>query len=340
MEKMQLRKIRQLVKQARLGDEEAFSRLYSETVKAQYFTALSILKDNLLAEDVIQLTYLQVYQNLPRLSTPATFLSWLSRITYNNCIDALKKKQRLAPELTADMPVEIMDESYGADPLQSAQLTENQHLLMEILNNISPEHRIVIILRYLQHLSVKEIADITNTSEGTVRSRIHYALLKLKKQLNNKGFYGTDSLINAGFIISRVYERPESFKLKKGGASKGVLASFLLAGIILTAGAAAAVPTIKAADDRKPPVVETVQKLENGFLITIKDTETGIDFSSLSAVQDNSSLRIRINDRSKGLIFIKTNKNHDLILTAADQAGNEKKYLLTVEEKYSFDFDY
>lgn len=340
MEKIQQHKIRQLVRQASKGDKEAFSSLYSETVQAQYFTALSILKDGLLAEDVIQLTYLQVLQNLSKLSSPANFLAWLSRITYNNCMDALKKKKRLTMELTADIPTDIEDQSQETDPLHNALLSENHILLMETLDEISVEHRTVIILRYFQHLPVREIAKIMDTSEGTVRSRMHYALLKLKKKLNEKGFPGTDSLMGVGVALSRAYKRPAVSRFAKADSGKAFLPAFLFLGTLLIGGAAAAgSPVAVASADYRPPVVESVEKKPGSLIVTLSDDKSGINYDALKASQNGSPVNLKIISRKKGQIRLERGKKADIILTVSDNASNGKQYVLSSGESYSVDFE-
>lgn len=193
--------IRRLVIQAQNGEKEAFNELYRATSRAQYFTAITLLKDKILAEDAVQNTYLKVYQNLSTLSEPASFLSWLTSITYNNCMMLLRKRKRTDNELEADIPEEIPDPDAEC-MLRTVIHQENHQFLINLLDNLTPVHKTVILLRYYQGLKIKEIARITGTNVGTVRSRIHYALKKLQKILNDKGFHGTESMLGTAAILT------------------------------------------------------------------------------------------------------------------------------------------
>lgn len=236
--------IRRLVSRAQNGEKDAFNELYRATSRAQYFTAITLLKDKILAEDAVQTTYLKVYQNLSTLSDPASFLSWLTSITYNNCMMLLRKRKRTDPELDADISVEIPDPDAEACMLDTVIHQENHQFLLKLLDNLTPTHKTVILLRYYQGLKIKEIAKITDTTDGTVRSRIHYALKKLQKILNEKGFHGTESILGTAALLTSASKQTAlpaplaAVSAKSGDRIKSkVICAGCAVGLILSLGA-------------------------------------------------------------------------------------------------------
>ena len=195
----------ELADRFRHGDEEAFTLLYEATARPQYFTALSILKDPDLAEDAVQMVFLQVYKNISTLNMNSNFLAWLSKITYNTCLNILKSRKRNEKEGDEEELLELPDPRYDINPVHQVIRQENRMLILSLLEDLSLEHRTILILRYYQDLKVGEIADIMNISQGTVKSRIHYALKKLGEGLKAAGFRGSEGLLGAGIFLRRSF---------------------------------------------------------------------------------------------------------------------------------------
>lgn len=208
MPHLPLKEIHRLVIQAQEGQKEAFSRLYDATADAQYFTALSMLKQPSLAEDAVQTIYMKVYQNIGSLTLPDYFLSWLSRITYNTCVNILDSRWRRNSELDDEVLKELPDSHDDVSPLQNVILKENRRYLLSLLNELSLEHRTILVMRFYQELKVREIAEIMGLSEGTVKSRIHYGLKRLKKALRENGIRSPESLLGAGVFLRHCVKEP------------------------------------------------------------------------------------------------------------------------------------
>lgn len=336
MGKLQRQRLRQLVKNVQKGDMEAFSALYSETNQAQYFTALSILKDTALAEEVIAMTYCQVLQNISTLSDPAGFLAWISKILFNNCMDILKKERKLGPELTPDFPVEMIDLHTETDPAGRAILSENQRIIMDMLGELSEVHRNVIILRYFHHLKIREIAAVTCVSEGTVRSRIHYALLKLKKLFHNRGYFSTDSLLGVGVTLGRAFEGsalPSFRPLKLSARQTAFCAACLL---LLGAGLSTSEKSPSAAADTIPPSLQLVEKTPEGLLIKPEDDSSGVDYDNIKAVRDDTGQPLKLSKDKPGQILVELLDYDALSLTVSDMAGNKGIFRLSCRKESSF----
>ena len=149
---------------------QAFARLIDKQLEAAYRLATFMLGDRVEAEDATQEAAAKAWQHFASLRDPSRFEAWFNRILINQCRDRVRARGRQAsmlPLLSGDVHVPSAG-SEERDALEAA--------LMEL----TPEHRAVLALRYLADLPVAEIAKRTNTREGTVKSRLHYALRELR----------------------------------------------------------------------------------------------------------------------------------------------------------------
>ncbi|WP_036487874.1 sigma-70 family RNA polymerase sigma factor [Myxosarcina sp. GI1] len=142
--------------------------------------------------DLVQEVWIRVYRNINRLQEPAKFRGWLSRIATNLFYDELRKRKRVSTPLSLDAPLQMNDgeinwelpaDTPGPDEnLATREFYEHLHLAIAEL----PEtFRTTIVLREIEGLAYEEIAEITNVSLGTVKSRIARARLKLQTVLQN-----------------------------------------------------------------------------------------------------------------------------------------------------------
>jgi RNA polymerase sigma-70 factor (ECF subfamily) len=167
-----------LVVRCQLGDEDAFRELFELYAgRLQLFVRRMISTDQ--TEDLLQEIWIAIFKGLPRLNEPAKFRPWAFRIARDRVFREFRKRR---------IPVEPIEDNQLAhiapeeNPLDRVDLEE----LQERLQTLSPPHREVLILYYLEELSYEEIARITSTSLGTVRSRIHYAKNTLRKNWYEK----------------------------------------------------------------------------------------------------------------------------------------------------------
>lgn len=357
--------IRRLVSRAQNGEKNAFNELYRATSRAQYFTAITLLKDKILAEDAVQTTYLKVYQNLSTLSDPASFLSWLTSITYNNCMMMLRKRKRTDPELDTDISVEIPDPDAEECMLDTVIHQENHKFLLKLLDSLTPAHKTVILLRYYQGLKIKEIARITGATDGTVRSRIHYALKKLQKILNEKGFHGTESMMGTAAILTAASEAsslpaPMAASAAKSGRSTQakVICAGCAAGLILSLSAwAFSVPKQKAMKDTEAPELKGYIEENGSCTLYLSDSQSGIDYGQLkAALSDGTPVEIRpaetkeVRNTSEDTrdtkktgavqVILPVNSpdqksDNYIAVTAEDNAGNRKTWYIELNSAQS-----
>ena len=149
----------QLVKRSISGDADAFLELMEKNSLAMYKVARGILDNDEDAADAIQDTILSCYENLLSLKNNKYFQTWLTRILINKCKDILKQKKQVT--YTDQMPeTPFYEEEYAAK--EWAQM-------LEPLDN---KYRLVILLYYMEGFNIREISDILDMKESTVKSRL------------------------------------------------------------------------------------------------------------------------------------------------------------------------
>ena len=185
----------ELIEKVRSGDPNAFEPLVSEHQKKVYNLALRLLRDPDDAADAAQDAFVKAYTGLDGFRADSKFSVWLYRITYNICLDFLRKRSRAAEvPLTyeddeggeAELP--IPDES--ASPEREYEKKELRALIREGLDSLSPDHRQILVMREISDMSYAEIAEALSIEEGTVKSRIARARQNLAEFLSAHGTSG------------------------------------------------------------------------------------------------------------------------------------------------------
>ena len=167
-----------LVRDCQQGDRQALSRLVKDFEKPVYNVAYRILGNVDEAADVTQTAFLRVFENIQRYNPKFRFFSWIYRIAINEAIDQLNRRKRLEP--LAETP----GTDSPPDTVATSQLcNEVQVTLMEL----NEDHRTVIVLRYFSDCSYRQIGEILQLPEKTVKSRLFTARQQMKKQLQQHG---------------------------------------------------------------------------------------------------------------------------------------------------------
>lgn len=181
----------QLVKRTLHGETYAFEELVNTYQNKVYMLAYRYMGNEDDANDMAQEAFIKAYRSLRSFKGDSSFGTWIYRITTNVCLDELRRRKRKIVPLSLDEPLatldgddierEIVDQSLAVDVLfEQKEFTQNLQLL---LDEMKPEHKIVIVLRDVMELSYEEIADVLNCSIGTVKSRISRARGVLQKKL-------------------------------------------------------------------------------------------------------------------------------------------------------------
>ncbi|MDD4444578.1 MAG: RNA polymerase sigma factor [Eubacteriales bacterium] len=181
----------QLIRKAAKGSAEAFEALILSCHSKAYAVAFRYMKNEADASDVLQEAYIKLYTKLKTFSFKSSFDTWFIRIVINCCYDALRqqKTDRSKRDQSEDgndrsemLPGSRSDES----PEEAILKDERRAVLEQAMSLLSSEHRDVLILREYQQYSYEEIAGILELSEGTVKSRINRAKLRLREILKEQ----------------------------------------------------------------------------------------------------------------------------------------------------------
>ena len=160
------------------GDSQAFAELVREHQGMVFSIAYHFLQDRSLAEDLAQEVFLELFQTLDRIQSPAHLVYWLRRVTANRCIDHGRKKNRRR-EMALEEAPEPVASAPAADPMLLERLQQSLAVLPE-------KQRLVVIMRFQEGLGPAEIAEVLEMPVNTVKSTLHRSLADLRKGLTRK----------------------------------------------------------------------------------------------------------------------------------------------------------
>jgi len=162
---------------------EVVMRRYNQRL---YRVAMSILRNDGEAEDVMQDAYVRAYTHLDQFEHRAKFSTWLTRIAVHEALGRLRSRARLdSIEGREDGEGQNMKElkSHEADPEQNASRAEMSGVLERAISSLPDPYRLVFVLREVEEMSTAEAAEALDLSEDNVKTRLHRARAMLRKQL-------------------------------------------------------------------------------------------------------------------------------------------------------------
>jgi RNA polymerase sigma-70 factor (ECF subfamily) len=163
-----------LILRCQMGDKDAFADLIERYQRPLRYFISRLLDDAQASEDILQDTWMTVIGRIHGLKKPEAFSTWLYRIARNKVYQRLRRK-KVWSELNENIP--IPDEK---DDVFSLEDAAKIHVC---LNKLQPEHKEVLMLRFLEQMSYQQISEVLDRNLGTVKSRVYYAKLALKKEL-------------------------------------------------------------------------------------------------------------------------------------------------------------
>jgi len=182
---------RSLLRRLRDRDERAFRELLELHRDRVYNITFRMLGNRAEAEDVAQEVFISVFKTIDHFREESKFSTWLYRVAVNHCKNRIKYLAR-RHDRDRDELDETSHQQNGATlgaPIRAAQPdralegAQMERLLQEAIGNLDDDHRIVVVLRDVEDLSIEEICEITGLPDGTVKSRLHRARLALRKKL-------------------------------------------------------------------------------------------------------------------------------------------------------------
>ncbi|MBO8140791.1 MAG: sigma-70 family RNA polymerase sigma factor [Firmicutes bacterium] len=168
-----------LLVRARRGDAEAFGQLIRPCLDRAYRLALRLLGQAEDAEDAVQDALYKAWRGLAGFQGRARFSTWLYRIVWRECLDRSRRRDEV--RLAAD----VLDP--GPDPHERLARTESRQEVQAALLRLPPPYRAVLVLFYLEDMPVKDIANILDLPEGTVKTHLYRARRALRAELDLNG---------------------------------------------------------------------------------------------------------------------------------------------------------
>lgn len=176
----------QLMEALDAGDDQALAELVERYQNDIFRFCLHYLKNIELAREMAQETFLRIYTARSRFEVTRKFKPWMLCIARNLCLNELKRRKMVQMEALEDYASSAREESGEIlrDPDDSPYellLTQERHrYLLEVLDGLPAESREIVVLRYFQKLSAREIAEIVDSTEGAVRTRLHRILKQMR----------------------------------------------------------------------------------------------------------------------------------------------------------------
>lgn len=170
------------------GDDQALATLVERYQTDIFRFCLHYLKNVESAKEMAQETFLRIYTARSRFEVNRKFKPWMLCIARNLCLNELKRRKMVQMETLEEYASSSRSLSGGVlqapeDSPYELLLTQERHrFLLEMLDSLTEESREIVVLRYFQKLSAREIADIVDSTEGAVRTRLHRILKQMRDE--------------------------------------------------------------------------------------------------------------------------------------------------------------
>ena len=176
----------QLITRTLEGDREAFGDLVRKYQDRLYNGMVQVLRNEAEAEDTVQEAFILALTKLDSFRGKSGFYTWLFRIAYNTAISRIRKRKPTTSLENQATQTELQLPSNQPGPDAGLVERERAEVLMQALEQVSDEHRQILILREMEEMDYSAISDVLELPVGTVRSRLHRARLQLKEILESK----------------------------------------------------------------------------------------------------------------------------------------------------------
>lgn len=166
--------------QAQSGSREALNELFMSVQEPLFRYIVSVVNDKDLAEDILQEVFIRIYRKLRWLREPQAFRAWSYQIATREAFRYLKRERLWTDQIRDEGVLNVMP---AGEPIYSPELVQR---LPELVADLSPASRAVIVLYYLHEMSLVETAAVLDIPVGTVKSRLAYGLESLRRSFQNR----------------------------------------------------------------------------------------------------------------------------------------------------------
>lgn len=171
------------------GNEKAFEELLSRHKQRIYTSIYLFVKDQAKAEDIFQDVFIKIVDTLRKgkYNHEGKFLQWALRISYNMCVDNFRRSKR-RPTVSPTETFDIFDilENQEDNAEETIMKSQTHEHIRKLVDQLPPEQREVVILRHYADMSFKEIAQLTRVSINTALGRMRYALINIRRMMEEK----------------------------------------------------------------------------------------------------------------------------------------------------------
>ena len=182
----------ELIQLYKSGNEQAFELLLNRHKNKIYTTIYLIVKDECVAEDLLQETFIKAIKTIKsgRYNEEGKFLPWISRIAHNMAIDYFRKQKRYPTIVMEDGNNVFNTLDFAEESYEERQIKNETHAqLRELIQMLPKAQREVLLMRHYMQMSFQEIAELTDVSINTALGRMRYALINLRKLMNQSNVF-------------------------------------------------------------------------------------------------------------------------------------------------------
>ena len=227
--------IAELVIAAQNGNNNAFSKIFEATHNQMYYYAVKVVGEDS-AEDVLQNSYISLIKNIKSLSDPMAFVGWFKKIVYRECIAINKKNGRyiLSNDDEENIFETLEDENTEFLPPDAFANVEKRQIVLDAIDRLPDAQKQTILMFYFDELSIRQIAEIMDINENTVKSNLNYGRTKLAKSLGEKK---SKHMLSAAPLLLFILRDSSTAYAMTGEQSEGLLSGVLrVTGVSLAAG--------------------------------------------------------------------------------------------------------
>lgn len=173
----------QIIEEIRKGEKERYALLMKKYNQRLYRICKGYFKDEAEIEDVMQDTYVKAFQNIEKFESRSQFATWLTKILINECLQRLKKMNRLTLIDHNEENKETMNLTDNQNPETESLNKELKQLLESYIEQLPEKYRLVFIMREIEKINVEETSEVLNISQSNVKVRLNRAKEMLRNSL-------------------------------------------------------------------------------------------------------------------------------------------------------------